>query len=124
MTKKEAENEEEEKIEEEVNTRFEDNIAKAKHSNPPEIPVEEVDNAIKKNKRRKARNRQRWRDEWHLEGGAEMRKSRAILFNQIQYNTCIPEQWNMIRIKALHKKSPRKGLENIRGIFLAIILYL
>ena len=82
MTKKE-------KIEEEVNTRFEDNIAKAKHSNPPEIPVEEVDNAIKKNKRRKARNRQRWRDEWHLEGEAEMRKSRSILFNQIQYNTCI-----------------------------------
>ena len=52
LTKKEAEDEEEEKVEEEVNLRFEDILAKAKHSNPPEISTEEVDKAIKKNKRR------------------------------------------------------------------------
>ena len=123
LTKKEAEDEEEQKIEEEVNIRFEDILAKAKHSKPPEISAEEVDKAVKKNKRRKARDRQGWRGEWLLEGGAEMRKSLVILYNQIQYNSWIPEQWNMIRIKALHKKGPKKDLENKRGIFLANILY-
>ena len=52
-----------------------------------------------------------------------MINSLVILYNMIQSTMWIPEQWNSIIIKSLHKKGPKKDLTNKRGIFLANILY-
>ena len=52
-----------------------------------------------------------------------MIKSLVILYNTIQTTGWIPQQWNEVKIKSLHKKGPTSDLNNKRGIFLANILY-
>ena len=123
LTKKEPDDEEEADIEKDVQSRFEDLLRKAKNHPPPPITSEEVRQAVKKNKRGKAADRQGWRSEWLIEGGEEMIKSLVILYNTIQTTGWIPQQWNEVKIKSLHKKGPTSDLNNKRGIFLANILY-
>ena len=123
LTIQQPDNEEEAEIEREVNAKFESLLQTAKHVVPPRISSEQVLKAIKKMKRKKAGDRQGWMGEWLIEGGQEMIRSLVSLFNSIQCNFWIPQQWNSIKIKALHKKGLKKELSNKRGIFLAGILY-
>ena len=76
----------------------------------------------RKIKKKKAGDKQGWRGEWLLEGGVEIEKSVVNLFNAIQSTSWLPDQWNEIHIKSLHKKGSKQDLENKRGIFLANIL--
>ena len=84
---------------------------------------EEIPKAIKGIKRKKAAHRQGWKSEWVLEGGPEMISSLQILFSRIQEERQIPDQWNKMTIRKMHKKGSKKDLKNQRGIFLASILY-
>ena len=118
-----ARSEEERQIEGEIEDLFEAVQAKSKIQEPKEISREEILTSIKLLKRKKAPDRQRWRGEWIIEGGDEMISSVKILFERIQKEHKIPRQWNYITIKSIHKKGPKKDLENQRGIFLANILY-
>ena len=110
-------------IEDQVNAKFEDLKAEANKQLPQQISLEEIAEATKSLKKKKAADRQKWRAEWILEGGDEMQRSLQILFTKIQTTKKIPAQWNFIMIKSIHKKGPKKDLKNQRGIFLASILY-
>ena len=123
LTTQEPQDEEEVEIQEGVLQKFREILEKSKTSVPPRITSDEVRKAVRKIKRKKAADRQGWKGEWLLEGGEEMINSLVILYNMIQSTMWIPEQWNSIIIKSLHKKGPKKDLTNKRGIFLANILY-
>ena len=102
---------------------FKDLLLEANCQEPPKISKEEISKAIKGLKRKKAADRQGWKSEWVLEGGPEMISSLQILFSRIQEERQMPDQWNKMTIRTIHKKGSKKDLKNQRGIFLANILY-
>ena len=51
-----------------------------------------------------------------------MISSLQILFSCIQEEHQIPDQWNKMTIRTIHKKGSKKDLKNQRGVFLANIL--
>ena len=86
----ESSKQEERAIEETVNKNFERIIKEGEKEISPPISIGEVKRAIKKLKRRKAADRQNWKNEWILEGGQEMVVSLWKLFNKIQASRKIP----------------------------------
>ena len=123
LTTNPAQDIEEKAIEETVNKNFERIIKEGEKEISPPISIREVKRAIKKLKRRKAADRQNWKNEWILEGGQEMVVSLWKLFNKIQESKKIPLQWNHITIKSIHKKGAKDDLDNKRGIFLVNVIY-
>ena len=63
-----------------------------------------VKKGINKIKRKKAGDRLGWKAEWLKEGGKEMAKSLAVLFNRIEEEGEIPKQCHLTTIKSVRKK--------------------
>ena len=114
---------EEKTVKSEVEKEFKELLLEANTQEPPKISKEDISKAIKGLKRKKAADRQGWKSEWVLEGGPEMITSLQILFSRIQEERKMPDQWNKMTIRTIHKKGSKKDLKNQRGIFLASILY-
>ena len=87
-----------------------------------EITSEAVARVIKKLKRKKASDREGWKNEMLLGGGAELQNQLKIMLNQIAKGEDIPEAWKKFRIKSIHKKRSKLKMDNRRGIFITNII--
>ena len=102
----------------------EDNVNKlfrliAENQEPLEITKDLVEIAIKKLKRKKAADEEKWTNEMIVEGGDEMVNSITYMFREISVTQQIPNQWKTMRI---HKKGSKLLMDNKRGLFLTNIL--
>ena len=52
------------------------------------------------------------------EGGDEMIESLKQIFNKVDEQQTIPEDWHDLQIKAIHKKGDKMVMGNKRGLFL------
>ena len=94
-------------------------IAEAE-AEPREIITEKmVEIAIKI---KKASDRYGWKAEWIKNGGKDMSKSLTVLYNRIEEENCVPEEWVHIKIKVARKNGKEKINENQRGLFLMNIV--
>ena len=66
--------------------------------------------AIRRMKNKKAADRLGWKAEWIKEGGEEMVKGLYILFNRIKTKNQIPNQWQLMTLKSMHKGGVRKNV--------------
>lgn len=83
------------------------------------VTKKEINDVVRKLKRRKAPDSGGWRNEMLKEGGGEMIKSLKIIFNEIFRNMIIPEQWEKVTVKSIYKNKGKKTeMKNRRGIFL------
>ena len=92
----------------------------AENQEPLEITKDLVEIAIKKLKRRKAADEEKWTNEMILEGD-EMVNSITYMFREISVTQQIPNQWKTMRIKSIHKKGSKLLMDNKRGLFLTNI---
>ena len=87
------------------------------------ITTEEVLQAVKEIKIGKAGDRQGWRAEWIKYGGEEMIRCLTILFNQMEKELSIPNQWKDISITSIQKTSQGSKLNDTqRGLFITNIV--
>ena len=121
---KEAETKEEKDFEELIETQFEDIREEAKY--PKErrkITPKVVAKAIKQLQTKKASDRQGWRTEWLKNGGKVMEQSLCNMFNKMEEENRIPNQWKVMSITSINKKSSGTTLEETqRGIFVTNIV--
>ena len=118
-----AENEYEKRAEEEVDKTFImiESVAEAQEGMT--VEEETVRKVIAKLKRGKASDTQGWTNKMLMEGGDEMVKSvTLIMFNVISTHCSIPEEWEVMKIKSIHKKSSKKKMDSSRGLFLTNIM--
>ena len=94
----------------------------AENQEPLEITKDLVEIASKKLKRRKAADEEKWTNEIILEGGDEMVNSITYMFREISVIHQIPNQWETMRIKSIHKKGSKLLMDKKRGLFLTNIL--
>ena len=96
------ENLQEEKIEQDVNMKFQ-NIAYDGHNvKRKKITQLEVKKALHKMKNNKSGDRSKWKAEW-LKGGDEMVESLTTIFSRVEQERQIPLQWRETTIKSLYK---------------------
>ena len=82
-----------------------------------------VKKEINKMKRKKAGDRLGWKAEWIKEGGKEMAKSLAVLFNRIEEEGEISKLWQLTTIKSVRKKGNQDKLsESQRGLFMVNVV--
>ena len=117
-----AENENEKRAEEEVEKTFTMIESVAETQEGMIVEEETVRKVIAKLKRGKAGDTQGWTNEMLMEGGDEMVKSVTLMFNVINTHCNIPEEWEVMKIKSIHKKGSKKKMDNRRGLFLTNIV--
>ena len=117
-----AENKNEKKAEEEVEKTFTMIERVAETQEGMIVEEETVRKVIAKLKRGKAGDTQGWTNEMLMEGGDEMVKSVTLMFNVINTHCNIPEEWEVMKIKSIHKKGSKKKMDNRRGLFLTNIV--
>ena len=124
LAPKQARTEEEREVENKVEKQFNDIFEKAIKTEPTKkITEQEVRDAVKETKRNKAGDRQGWRNEWLKYGGDEIIKSLTKLYNQMELELSIPQQWKNIKITSIQKNSNGKMLnETQRGLFITNIV--
>ena len=81
------------------------------------VEEETVRKVIAKLKRGKAGDTRGWTNEMLMEGGDEMVKSVTLMFNVINTHCNIPEEWEVMKIKSIHKKGSKRKMYNRRGLF-------
>ena len=106
----------------EINEAFESILKIANYQDKRTIDIQNIIDAVKQLKRRKAGDSDGWQNEMILEGGTEMNYSILHMFNQILEDQKIPSQWKEMTIKSIHKKGSKLLMENRRGLFLTNIL--
>ena len=94
----------------------------AENQEPLEITKDLEEIAIKKLKRKKAADEEKWTNEMIVEGGDEMVNSITYMLREISVTQQIPNQWKTMRIKSIHKKGSKLLMDNKRGLFLTNIL--
>ena len=114
--------EEEKEKEKEINTVFEKIMEVAETQKPIQVTDEEVKPILSHLKKKKAKDKEGWRNEMLIEGGDEMVKSIRMMANQILDSEEHPSQWTNMIINSIHKKKDIKDLKNKRGLFLTNIL--
>ena len=117
-----AVSEREKEAEREVNETFGTIEIIAKTQETMVIDKELVRKVIAKLKRRKAGDTQGWTNEIILEGGEEMVTSVTLMMNEINRQAVIPEEWEVMKIKSIHKKGTKKLMDNRRGLFLTNVV--
>ena len=117
-----AVSEREKEAEREVNETFGTIEIIAKTQETIIIDEELVRKVIAKLKRRKAGDTQGWTNEIILEGGEEMVKSVTLMINEINRQAVIPGEWEVMKIKSIHKKGTKKLMDNRRGLFLTNVV--
>jgi hypothetical protein len=118
LTPKKAETKAEKEAEEVINmvSRSMKTIADRQ---PPRITeIEQVEEVVKKLDPRKARDKSTWKNDMIIEGGKEMAVSIKKIINEVDRQNLIPDQWESIEIKSIHKKGEKKQMSNKRGLFL------
>ena len=118
------ENLQEEKIEQDVNIKFQKIVDDEHNVERKKIAQLEVKKAILKMKSNKSGDRSRWKSEWLKEGGDEMIENLTAIFNRVEEEGQIPLQWRETKIKSLYKGggSKEKIQESQRGIFITNIV--
>ena len=111
-------NEEEENIGNRVNEKKKEIQERAQEQKMMEITTEDVKKTIKTLKKRKAKDRSEVKNEMMIEGGEEMEKSLMRIFTEISKELKVPEEWNLVKIKSIHKKGSTLEMKNRRGIFI------
>ena len=77
---------------------------------------------LKEIKNKKASGRYGWKAESIKNGGKELSKSLTVLYNRIEKEKCVPEEWGHITTKSVRKNGKEKINENQRGLFLMNIV--
>ena len=105
-----------------VEEKFNKIMETAQKQTPMQITEETVRNVLSTLKRKKARDNEGWNNEMLLDGGDEMVKSLVEMTNQFMKEYEIPEPWDHMIIKSIHKKGEKEDLTNKRGLFLTNII--
>ena len=85
---------------------------------PQKTSIEEVKQVVNKLNERKARDSQTWSNADIKNGGNEMVESLQRIFQKMDNELDITDEWEEMDIIALHKKGLRRKMDNKRGIFL------
>ena len=112
----------EKQAEERVEKQFNTIIEEATTIRREKITEEMVQKEVMKLKKNKARDRLGWKNEWIKEGGKEMIRSLTTIYNRIEEENMIPEQWNYTTVKSVNKNGLSQLSESQRGLFLANII--
>ena len=97
------ENLQKEKIEQDVNTKFQKVVDDEHNGERKKIIRLEVKKAILKMKSNKSGERSTWKAEWLKERGDEMIESLTAVFNRVEEEGQIPSQWRETSIKSQYK---------------------
>ena len=82
----------------------------------------ELKKAIKTLKRKKCKDKTGWNNEVILEGGEEMEKSLLAMFNKMEEERTIPQQWQEMKVKTISKPGTVLEMDNKRGLFITDII--
>ncbi len=94
----------------------------AKNTETTQIGCEEVAKVIAKLKKRKASDKQGWRNEYAIYGGEEMERSLTKILQITTDQLEGPKQWDAMTIKSVHKKGSKMLMKNKRGLFITNII--
>ena len=119
---KPASTEKEKEIEKNINGQFERLLKVETTTEPLYTTREEVEESLKGLKERKCADGAGWRNEILKRGGEGMVDCLHALFNEIEREKRIPEEWNNMIIRSLHKKGNVHDMNNKRGIFLTNVI--
>ena len=86
------------------------------------IDENEVTKVIKKLKKRKASDKQGWRNEYAIHGGVEMMRSLTKIAQIATDQLECPKEWDAMTIKSVHKKGSKMLMTNKRGLFITNII--
>ena len=86
------------------------------------ITNEDVENIVKKLKKKKAKDRSSWKNELAIYGGEEMNRSLTRIFQIAAEKMRGPKKWSDMTIKSVHKKGSKQKMTNKRGLFLTNIV--
>ena len=90
----------------------------ANNQPPRKTTVEQVEEVVKKLDPKKARDVTSWKNNIILEGGSEMMNSLHKIVNNVDQQKNVPEEWQEMEIKSIHKKGVKSEMKNKRGLFL------
>ena len=109
----------EEKLREQKMAEFKDIISRGEKQEALIVQKNEVEQACKQLKKKKAQDTEGWKNELMIYGGEEMIRSLTLMSNKILREREIPEEWSRVIIKSLYKnKGSRLDMVNRRGLFL------
>ena len=118
----EPNNEEERRQEEIVECTFKKVLAEAEEKETIFTTLEEVQDAMKFLKKKKSKDGSGWNNEVIMNGGEEMVKSLHKIFNKMEKERVVPEQWNQVIIKAISKPGSVLLMDNKRGLFITDVI--
>ena len=108
--------------EELINLVFEQ-IMEMAEKEPTMLTTEsEIAEAKKELKRKKCKDGNGWNNEILLDGGEEMDKSLLKLFNRIEVDRKLPDDWKEVIIKTMNKPGTVLDMDNKRGLFITDVL--
>ena len=90
----------------------------AKKEKPQETSKEDVQSVVQKLNVKKARDIGTWSNLDIKEGGYEMIESLQKIFNKMDNELDVADEWELMEIKPIHKSGNRKQMPNKRGLFL------
>ena len=108
--------------EEKINNKFNDIMKIAETQPPMKITKEGISRVIKSLKRKKAPDRDNWRNEMLMEGGEILEQHLLEIFNQVANKGEIPSAWERVKIKSIHKKGSVLEMDNRRGLFVTNVI--
>ena len=123
VTSKRTKTDENKELMRKVETKFNKIMEKGEKQQPLQITRNDIENTVKKLKRKKAKDSKGWNNEMVIEGGEEMIKSLEMMMQRTLNEEVTPAQWNEMIIKSIHKnRKSRQDLTNQRGLFLTNIM--
>ena len=105
-----------------VNNIFGQILKLAEKENKVENTREDLESIVKELKRNKACDKQGWCNEMIIHGGESIKKSIHLALSEINGNEIVPNEWEELIIKSIHKKGSRHELGNRRGLFITSIM--
>ena len=96
-----------------------------KNENKPKetISLNEVEYNIKNLRNKHTLDCQGWNNKILKNGGKDLTNSINKLFNEININEIVPDEWTQLKIKSLYKnKGSRNKIENRIGLFITSII--
>ena len=84
--------------------------------------MEEILKARKELKKKKCKDGTGWNNEMLLGEGEEIKKSLKMIFNMIERERILPEDWKKVIIKAISKPGPLLEMDYKRGLFLTDVI--
>ena len=122
LTPQQSRTEQEKNRERRIATHLDSILGEAQTQDPMEISKEIVRNNIRKLKRKKAPDRDHWKNEMLLDGGSAMEAQVQTILTHVAKEESIPTAWEEVRIKSIHKKGSTLEMNNRRGVFVTNII--